>query len=445
MKTSRRAFLFSLLIIAVSSIAFGQSDGSPSLDQQTKLVTEFNINGLKVLVKNRQGTPTVSVGIFVRGGVMNQTTQSAGLENLTLLTATEASRKYPREVLRKELSRMGSTLGASASPDYSVIALASTRESFDKTWDIFIDTLLNPSFSEADLELVRGRVMTGLRNETVSPDSFLDYRQNKVVYANHPYEIDPSGTLETVGRFTVADLRAYHTKMLKTSQLLLVLVGDVDPQEFAKKVEVAFGKMPRGNYVAPKIPSLEFAKASLDVSPRSIETDYVKGVFAAPSANDPDYYAMRVAVAILQGRVYDEVRVKRNLSYAPNADMDDFAANTGNIYVTSTDANQSVSVMLGEIDRLKNEPVDEDEFLGIPGYFLSTYFVKLETNAAQAAELARYELIGGGWRRSSDFIRGISSVTPADVQRVAKKYMTNLKFVVVGNPNSIDRAVFLNQ
>lgn len=443
MKSSFRYLLSLSVVLIAAAVGLAQSVGSPSIDQQTRLVTELNINGLKVLVKRRVGAPTVAAGLFVRGGVSGATPKTSGLENLTLLTATESSANFPREVMRKELSKMGSSLGASAGFDYSVVSLAATRESFPASWDIFVDSILKPTFNQADLDIVKSRVLTGLRNVTVSPDTYLDSLVDKTIYANRPYAIDPKGTIESVSSFTAADLRVYHAKLLNTSRLLLVVVGDIDPQEFGKKVELAFGQLPRGTFTPSKIPSLSFLKPSLDIVAKPIETNYIKGVFAAPSVGDPDYYAMRVAVAILQGRVYEEVRMKRNLSYAPNADMDDFAANTGHIYVTTNDSNRAVSVMLDEIEKLGNEEVGEEEFLGIPGYFLSTYFVKLETNSAQAGELARYELIGGGWRKSSDFIRGVSAVTPADVQRVARKYMRNLQFVILGNPFDVDRSIFM--
>jgi len=66
-----------------------------------------------------------------------------------------------------------------------------------------------------------------------------------------------------------------------------------------------------------------------------------------------------------------------------------------------------------------------------------------ETNAAQAANLAEYELIGGGWRNSFELIARLHAVTPADVQRVAQKYMHNLRFVVLGNPKSVDTKIFI--
>ena len=435
--------LLSLSLVLVLACAANAQTGAQGVGPQSRLTTEFEVNGLKVIVKRRPGAPTVSTGLFIKGGVMNLNPKTAGLENLALMVAVEASAKFPREVVRKELSRLGSAVSAASNRDFSVIALSSTRESFDRTWEIFTDTAVNPAFNNTDLSLVRDQVLTGIRNQNISPDSALEGLEEQVVYAGHPYSIDPLGTEETVKSFTVEDLRAHHRKVMTSSNLLLVVVGDIDPAALQVKVNAAFGRLPKGQPITKRVSPLTFPKASLDVQSRQTETTYVRGVFAAPAVGDPDYHAMRVAIAILQGRVYQEVRIKRNLSYAPNAEMGDDAANTANIYVTSNDVNSAVSVMLAEIESMKNEEINQDEFLGIPGYFLTTYFVKQETNAAQVAELARYELIGGGWRLAGGFIDGISSVTPADVRRVARKYMNNIRFVVVGNPDDVNRNIFL--
>src|SRR4029077_9148190 len=77
--------------------------------------------------------------------------------------------------------------------------------------------------------------------------------------------------------------------------------------------------------------------------------------------------------------------------------------------------------------------------------FLTTYYLGQETNAAQAAALAEYELIGGGWRNSLLFLEKLRAVTPADVQRVSQKYMRNIRFVVLGNPAQIDTSVSTGQ
>jgi zinc protease len=264
-----------------------------------------------------------------------------------------------------------------------------------------------------------------------------------VIYANHPYSNDPNGTIETISNFKLTDIRNYHKKVMQTSQLMLVVVGDVDPAVLQKLVANSIGKLPRGNYKEQPLPQISFDKPSLDITTKSVETNYVKGVFAAPSLTSPDYYAMRVAMTLLQSKVINEVRNKRQLSYAPNAEMGDDAANTANIYVTANDANQSVFLMLEAIKAMRENTVDEDEFTGLPGYFLTTYFIKQETNASQVAELARYELIGGGWRNSLVFLDKIREVKPEDVKMVANKYMKNIRFVVIGNPSAINKQIFV--
>jgi predicted Zn-dependent peptidase len=101
--------------------------------------------------------------------------------------------------------------------------------------------------------------------------------------------------------------------------------------------------------------------------------------------------------------------------------------------------------MLNEINNLKQERVSPDEISGVTGQFLTNYYLGQETNVAQAGELARYELSGNGWRNSFDFLNKVREVKPEDVQRVSQKYMKNLRFIVLGNPTSINRGIFLQK
>lgn len=441
-----KLFLPALIVLSFVSASFAQQDaGRTSLAAQIAQVKEFDVNGLKVLVKRRPLSPTVAAGLFIRGGVKNVTAQNAGIENFMLSAMTEGSKTFPREALRRELAKTGSTIGSSAGYDYSVVSLASTRQNFDRSWEIFTDLVLNPAFAPADINLAKERILTSLRDDSDDPDGFLQVLQNKVIYANHPYANDPRGTLETVSRLTADDLRAYHQKTMQSSQLLLVIVGDLDAADLQKRITDAFGKLPKGSYKETPAAAISFGEPTLDITTRALPTNYIQGVFDAPSLANPDFYAMRVATTLLRDRVFEEVRVKRNLSYAPSADMNALGVSTGNIYVTAVDANQAVSVMLNEINNLKTETVDAQEISGVSGQFLTTYYVGQETNAAQAGELAKYELIGGGWRNTFGFLDKVKQVTPADVQRVSQKYMKNLRFIVLGNPEAIKRDIFLQK
>lgn len=410
----------------------------------TASVTEFDVNGLKVLVKRRAGSQTISAGLFLRGGANNLTAANQGIESLMLAAATEASTSYPRARLRTELARMGTSIGFDTEFDFSSLTFAATRENFDRSWDIFTDVALRPSFDPQDVRLMQERILSSLREEQTTPDSYLQLLQDQVAYANHPYANRAQGTIESVGRLTVEDVRRHHKAAMQTSRLLLVVVGDLDAGALRSRIERTFGRLPRGNYEPRVGAPLVFTEPSIEVIARQLPTSYVQGVFTAPALTSDDIYAMRVATVLLRDRVFSEVRVRRNLSYAPNAFLNTQGTNIGGIYVTAVDANQAVGVMLDEVARLQRNAVEPNEISAVVALFLTTYYLGQETNAAQVGELGTYELIGGGWRNSFEVLGRLRAVTPADVRRVARTYMRNLRFVAIGDPEKLDKTIFTN-
>ena len=409
-----------LLILAFTFVTFAQTVKIDNITAQAAQVTEFEVNGLKVLVKRRVSSPTVAAALFIRGGSRNITDKNAGIEDLMLRSAIEAGKKYPRQAVRRELSRTGSGIGASAGNDYSIVSFATTRRNFDRVWDIFTDTLISPTFAPDDIERNRQATLTGLREVGASPEGALQTEIDRVIYAGHPYANDVSGTVATISSF--------------------------NPKELKARIAASFGKLPRGDYKEQIYPQLNFAKPSVDIIARpNLPTNYIQGVFNAPPMTSPDYYPMRVAMSILQTLIFQEVRTNRQLSYAPGAELNKFAVNTANISVSSVDANQSVQIMLEQVNSMRTMRLSDEIVSEVAGNFLTTYYLSQETSAAQVAELARYELIGGGWRKTYEFLNRISSVNSDDLVAVSGKYMKNIRFVVVGDPKAINNSIFLQK
>lgn len=408
-------------------------------------VAEFTVNGLKVLVKQRPASQTIAAGLFLKGGSRNVTTADAGVEALMLDLATEASTNYPRETLRRELARTASAVSFGVNYDYSALSMGTTRQYFDRAWQIFVDCALRPSLTPEDFSLVKQRRLTNLSDQQDDPDSSLRIQQALVAYAGHSYQNDPRGTVASIERLSLEDVRRYHQRMMQTSRLLLVIVGDLEPQEVQRKVTASFSSLPVGTYQAVAPPALGFSAPTVAVIPRDLPTNYVQGVYAAPPLTSPDIYPIRVATNVLRNRVFQEVRVNRSLSYAPDAFLSEQGANVGGIYVTAVDADQAVQVMLGEVGKLQAQDISTDELRAIIQSFLTTHYLDQETNAAQAGALARDELIGGSWRTSANLLERLRAVTPQDVRRVANTYMRNFQFIVLGNPAKIDKQVFLRQ
>lgn len=443
MKRRINALVLGSIAVLLTVSVHAQSVKLGDFSAQAAAVTEFEVNGLKVIVKRRALSPTVAGGLFIRGGARNIDDKNAGIENLMLATAVEAGQKMPRATVRRELARLGSSIGSAVSNDYSAVSFGSTRASFDRVWEIFTEVTLNPAFAAEDVARSRSQIQTGLNEIGTSPESALQTLQDKVIYAGHPYANDISGTSVNIARFSADELRSYHKNLMQTSRLLLVFVGDLDPELVKSRVAATFGKLPRGDYKEKALPPLDFSKGTLNVTARTLPTNYVQGSFGAPALRDPDYHAMRVATTILQTLVHQEVRVRRQLSYAPSAEMNNFAVNTANISVSANDANQAVSVMLDQIKLLQNRTLPEGIIDEISSFYLTRHYLGQETSGAQVGDLARYELIGGGWKNSFEFLNGVRSVTPADIRTVANKYMKNIRFAVVGNEGVINRSIFL--
>src|SRR5260221_14701602 len=135
-----------LLAFLIAPLTYGQTPPPPPapdfqsvIARQASLVSEFEVNGLKVLVKRREGSQTVAAGLFIRGGVENISASNAGVEAFMLNVASEASANFPRDRMRKETARMGTVIGEGVNYDYSSLSMAATRANFDRSWEIFTE------------------------------------------------------------------------------------------------------------------------------------------------------------------------------------------------------------------------------------------------------------------------------------------------------------------
>src|SRR5688572_24417121 len=83
---------------------------------------------------------------------------------------------------------------------------------FDRSWQIFTDVALRPSFTREDVKLVQERIVVSLSDDTDTPDVYLQKLQDKIAYAGHPYLNSTNGTPETIAKLTPEDLRAYQDR-----------------------------------------------------------------------------------------------------------------------------------------------------------------------------------------------------------------------------------------
>jgi len=248
--------------------------------------------------------------------------------------------------------------------------------------------------------------------------------------------------VETIDAMKPADLAPQLAKLRDTNRLVLVVVGDLDPSHVVEQARNAFASVPRGSYVETPIPQLHFSAAHLSGDPFKLPTNYVESMFAAPSWGDPDFIPMWLGMVLLGQRVFDEVRTKRNLSYAPSAYLDQgLSAPFGVLYVTAVDPSAAMKVMFDEARRLGSDLVPAKELDGSKAVFLSGYLQGHEAVDGQAYDLGTALLLGGDWHLASTNIDRLRATTPEAVRDAAHRWFSNVQTAIVGDPSKLDAKI----
>jgi zinc protease len=417
---------------APASAAVGATDDS--------LTTRFEVAGIPVILRRVSANNVIAANLYLLGGVRQLTPATQGIENFLLEATERGTAKYPRDVLRNKMAQLGSVIAVGPGVDWTAIGLRSTVANFDSTWAILADRLMAPTLDPAEVELVREQFVTGVRQRKDSPDALLDYLADSIAFAGHPYALDPVGNEATLTRMTVADLKAYRTAQLVTSRMLLVVVGNVSRTRVEKLVRETIGRLPKGTYSWSLPAAPTELKGAHVIERKALPTNYLQGYFHGPAANAKDYAALRLACAVLSGRLFSEIRSKRNLTYSVNAPFVERALSMGGLYVTTTSPDEVLAIMIDQVRAMKDGEITEDGLERLVQQFIVTYFLDNETNADQANMLARAELYQGDYRVAGRFVDDLRAVTPLDIRNASRKYMTNIRWAYVGDPSRVTPA-----
>ncbi len=442
-RTGTTGALTSLLlctVVAATTPAF-VNDGMTLQVARSDSTTSYDVGGIQVIHRRQTANNVVAANLYLLGGNRQHTNETAGTEAMLLQVSAYGTRTASREALQRRLARLGTSIEVGADADWSVFGIRATSTTFDSTWAIFADRLMNPRIDSSAVELVRAQFMSGARQRRDDPDALLEYLADSAAFAGHPYALSPGGTEYSLSRITRAQIVAYQQTQLVKSRLLLVVVGNVERAKVEQLIRGSLASLPAGTYrwSLPE-PAKTIDKAVVFVH-RQLPTNYILGYFHGPPADSKDYAALRVASAVLSGQLFSEIRSRRNLTYAVDAPFVERALANGGIYVTTVSPDMTLSLIREELNGLQTGEIDRQGLSKLVLQFLTEYFLRNETNAAQASFLARAQLYSGDFRRAQTFVDDLRAVRPGDVREVARKYMRDFRFAYVGDTTKVSRSV----
>jgi len=409
----------------------------------TAQVTKFDVAGIPVILKHVTANDVVAVRLYLKGGAANLTAANAGVEAMMFAASTQGTEKYNKDQFTELSTETGTNIGSQSAMDYSVLTMQGVRQNWDKAWDLFTQAALHPTFPAAVVQIVQGQMIDAAKRRGDDPDEYLNYLADSLFYTGHPYAVVPAGTEASLTSITRDALAAWHKQRMTKENLLIVVVGNVSRADLTNRIQSAFASLPATGGKAVAVKAVASVTPDLVVVERALPTNYITGFYTAPALTDPDYVAFRAATDLLGDRLFEEVRTKRNMTYAVAAGLESRAANRGRVYVTAVDPDTTVKVIYSTVKALQNGPLTAESVAETVNASLTAYLMGQETNMGQASALGLWEINGGGWQNYEKFIASYKKVTPADIQRVAKTYMQHGRFVVIGDPKKVTRNVIL--
>jgi zinc protease len=385
--------------------------------------------------------PLIAMEYAFGGGATQDPTDKPGVGNLVADLLDEGSGDLDSRTFHERLDRRAIELSFNSTRDYFRGSLRMLKDNKDEAFDLLRTALTSPHFDNADVERIRAQVLSGLRRDTSNPTSLASRKFLEIAFGDHPYGRQANGTLESVPKIDVADMKDYVRRVLARDTLRIAVVGDVDPATLGQLLDKTFGGLPAKASLT-SVPDIEAAQPPqrafipLDV-PQTVVT------FGGPGfkRNDPNFMAAYVVNHILGGgglssRLYKEVREKRGLAYSVYESllwMEHSAVFIGNTGTRADRAGETVEALNKEIRRMAEEGPTQQELDEAKSYLKGSQMLALDTSSKLASALLQYQLD----KLPIDYIEKrnaiVDAVTLDDAKKAAQRlWGQGLLTVIVG-------------
>jgi len=400
-------------------------------------------NGARLIVKRNPSNRILAIECFFRVGSYLESKEENGITNLACHSMLKGTKKRTALQIAETMEAIGGEIDASASEDFSVLATISTVEDVDVALDVLRDVIINPTFPPDEVEKERNVILAAIRQEEDNSFQYTYRHFRGLLYEGHTYALPILGTSQTVRAITPRQIADWHRNNFAANNLLIVVVGDVEPDQMATKVRRAFADLPvRGK---------EHLLASKRFRPRlraktltkEVEQAFIIIGFVTDRATSADYVPLKVASSVLgtgasvSSRLFVRLRDRKGLAYAVGsampalADRSHFFAYIGTKPESVEEARQG---LLEVVRGLATEPIPDEELERAKNHLIGQFRIAHQRNSNQAHFLGIYEMVGLGAQFDEQYPELVKKVTADQVHAVAKKYFTAPTIAILKPP-----------
>ncbi len=392
-------------------------------------------NGLKVLLVESPKAPVVTVQIWYKVGSRNEIMGRAGLSHMLEHMMFKGTPKYGKGLFSKIIRKNGGNDNAFTSQDFTGYFENLAADRTELALELEADRLRGLLLDDKEFQLEREVVKEERRLRTEDdPQSFLAESLFAQAFLMHPYHWPIIGWFPDLNAMTREDLKQHYDTYYVPNNATLVVVGDIKAEALLPMIKRLFEPIPS----KPVPPSQIVAEPEQRgerriVVKRDAQLPFIMAGYRVPNFKDHDAYALTVLESILShgksARLYQSLIYEQKKALAVGAEYNLLATDPELFYCfvvvkPGQKVEEVEQALYREIAKLQTAPPQAKELERAKNQVEADYIFGQDSNFRQAMLLAQAETVGAGWRQVDQFVERLRGVTAKDVQRVAKRYLT---------------------
>jgi zinc protease len=390
-------------------------------------------NGSILIVKERKGLPLLSLGLFVKGGFLNETSANQGITSLMTKCLFKGTQKRSYQDFSRETESLASHLDTQMDKDYWSLSLESLKDNFEPSLDLLLETTFTPLFSDDEIKKEKQMQIAALERLKDDPSEYSMLHSDRLTFQNTPYAHIPMGTVESIKGISSQAIRRWHSERFSVKNMTWIVVGDANGDEIKKLLDEKLKTYPIRNQFKETKTSLGLlTPTNYQLKTAHNQASLVLG-FRAPTFKSNEFYGFRVLNTILNGmggELFVQLREKKSLAYSVYASHD--AAEKAGVYqiyigCAPPKVKEAKQGLLTVLQSVADRKVSNEELERAKSYMIGLFKVGQQSNRAQLFALGRHELIGFGVSALDHYDQLIRKVTAEEVQRLARKYLNTHK------------------
>ena len=412
-------------------------------------VTYQLANGLTVVVQRSTVVPAVAMQLYWPGGLLADEPGRQGVANATASMLTRGTTRQSADQIAAAVEDLGATLITSGANNTAYTSATALKEDWPMMLEMMGDVTMRPAFDVAEWDRLKTRIIASIDRDDETWIGELRQAFREAFFGDHPWSCRTKGYREVVESLTVDDLRAFHEAHLYAPQMVLSMVGDVDPDRVYAEAKRVFDDLPkRGERFEPPCPKLPEAKIVQVQTDKPVTAFYIG---FAPGVNraDPDYPALQVLTKVMSdfpsGWLEQALRGRGpGLVYSVGASVwaGMVPGSTAVIFNTSNDqAIEALDRTMAVIRRAKAgdfDPVDIDR---AKAKVLTQEFFNKQSLSDRALLNALNIIYGLNDPGSKKFLHAVSKVDAETLKHMADKRLNHPVVVVLTNKLLDDAAL----